>query len=399
MLSKLRKTKLEKNLWKYYLYRVFSALSFISPIYVLFLLDNGLSMTQVMIVEAVYTATIMLAVVPSGIAADYFGRKKVLITNGILFTLSWVLYAISYSFAGFMIASFIIALSSAMWQASGTAFFYDTLRELKREKSFKRLYGNVIGINYTMWGLSSLAGAYMATYSFRLPFWGCAVTSFLALIMLFTITETKKYKHGDKHYITHLKDASKFAATHPKVRLIMIYAAITCPIWFAGYMLYQPYLQSINVSIVHIGWVYAAIFLFGAVGSKLAHRIEKFLGEKKILIYILLVMIASYLLMSKQLILIGAAFPIILTTMLGIIEPTVQDYINKHTESHHRATVLSLGTLLTNGFSSLIIPFFGWVVDFWSLSAAFLIAAGILVINLVVLAVSFVYVKNHSAKL
>ena len=87
MLSKIRKRNLEKNVWKFYLYRLFCSLVFISPIFVLFYQENGLSMTQIMILQSVYTGVIMLTIVPFGILADYIGRKKVLVANAIFYTL------------------------------------------------------------------------------------------------------------------------------------------------------------------------------------------------------------------------------------------------------------------------------------------------------------------------
>ena len=124
------KKVLESNIWKFYLYRVFNCLVFVSPIFILFYQQNGLSMTQIMILQSVYTAVILLAVIPAGIVADYIGRKKVLIANTFLFSLAWALYALSSNFWSFFFCEIVIALSSAMWTASGTAFFYDTLKEL-----------------------------------------------------------------------------------------------------------------------------------------------------------------------------------------------------------------------------------------------------------------------------
>src|SRR4030066_23049 len=111
MLPEIRRKKLEANIWKFYLYRIFSCIIFVSPIIVLFYQANSLSMTQIMILQAVYTGIILLAVVPSGIIADYVGRKKVLIVNAIFFTLAWAVYALSHSFIQFLIAEITVALS------------------------------------------------------------------------------------------------------------------------------------------------------------------------------------------------------------------------------------------------------------------------------------------------
>ena len=160
MTSKTRKKKLEANIWKFYLYRVFSSIMFITPIFVLFYQENGLTMTQVMILQSVYTALIMITVVPFGIIADYIGRKKVLIANAMLFVLIWILFALSHNFAGFLIAEIVAALSSSMWMSSGTAFFYDTLRELNKEGFYST---DALPGPATMVGVASGAGGTIGT--------------------------------------------------------------------------------------------------------------------------------------------------------------------------------------------------------------------------------------------
>jgi len=394
MLSRIRSWKLKNNILKFYLYRVFSSLIFAMPIYVLFLQENGLSMTQIMILQSVYSATIMLAVVPSGILADYIGRKKVLIFNSVLFMIAWFVYASSYSFTGFFISEVIMALSTAMWMASGTAFFYDSLKELGREGEFKKLFGNVVSINSVFWGIAALIGGYVATKSLRIPFLMTAIALFFAILVSFSFTETKKYKHAEKKYFAHLMEASKFALNHPKIRLLIIYSSINYAIVFTAYVLYQPYLKTVGIPLVYFGFVFFAMNILAAFGSKMAYKIEKYLGENKILIYLLVINILCFLGMTQEFLIVGAIFPIIIFFRGGIFEPVVTDYMNKRIESHHRATVLSLNTLVTQLLATVMAPFLGWVVDAYSLSAAFLISALILTINLFILIGSFTIINR-----
>ena len=397
MPSKERKKRLEANIWKFYLYRVFSGLVFTGPIFILFLLDNNLSMTQVMVLQAVYTFGIMLLAVPAGIAADYIGRKKVMVLNALFFTLGWLAYASGRSFWSFFIAELILAISAALWMASGTALFYDTLKELKQEHCFKRLWGNVVSINYLVWGLAGLAGGFMAAYSLRLPFWLTVIPISISALVTFSFTDTKLYKHKGKHCLTHLKDAAKFASSHPKVRLFIAYAAVMYAVGFSMFMLFQPFFKQVGLPLIYFGVVFFFMEMLGALGSKLAHRIEEFLGEKKMLIVLVAVPILYYLGMAQFAVLIAVLLPVIGAFFGGIYEPVILDYINKHTESHHRATVLSLSTLVSQFFGGVAAPFFGWVVDFWSLQTAFLIASAALAVNLALLLAVFYIVPARNS--
>jgi MFS family permease len=346
-----------------------------------------------MILQAVYTSIIMLAVVPAGIVADYIGKKKVLVANAFLFSLSWLLFSLSSSFISFLIAEIIIALASAMWAASGTALFYDTLKELKKESQFKKKYGLVVTVNYIFWGIASLAGGYFAQSSLRFPFMITAVSTAIGFLIAFSLTEPKSYKHADTHYLAHLKGAIRFSSTHPKVRLFILYSSIFFTMLFIAQMFYQPYLKSIGLSLIYFGIIYFAIELIAAVGSKSASRIESFFGEKKILSIILIISIFCFFGMSQGLIIIGFLFPIILSFNGAMLEPIIQDYINKHTESHHRATVMSLNTLIQEIFSTALAPFLGYIADIWSLSTALMMSGMILCINLIILFMLFKLAK------
>ena len=56
-----------------------NSLTVMSSIFVLFLQENGLSMTQIMILQSVYTGIVMLTIVPAGIFADFIGRKTAIV--------------------------------------------------------------------------------------------------------------------------------------------------------------------------------------------------------------------------------------------------------------------------------------------------------------------------------
>jgi sugar phosphate permease len=72
----------------------------------------------------------------------------------------------------------------------------------------------------------------------------------------------------------------------------------------------------------------------------------------------------------------------------GIATPVLKDYINKHTGSEVRATVMSLRDLTIRVFFSLFAPMAGWITDHYSLGAglavsgAFILALSLLTLGL-----------------
>ncbi|MBD3355023.1 MFS transporter, partial [Candidatus Woesearchaeota archaeon] len=385
MISKTRKLKLKKNIWKFYLYRIFCSMMFVNVVYVLFLKSNGLSMTQIMVLQSIYTAMMMVMIVPFGIIADFIGRKKIIITSTVFFAAAFVILAAGSNFIHFLISEIAFAISGASWSSSRTAFFYDNLMELNQEKRFKKLFGNVLAIDSAFFAVGALIGGFLAGFGLRIPAIATVIPVSIALFVSFSFTDTKRYKHADKNYLNHLKEAAVFTAKHAKVRFFIIYSAVLFAVFYTGYMLYQPYLVDVGIPITAFGVIYALMGFAGAFGSKISHRIEEKIKEKRFLLLVLALAFVSYLGLGKVGLIIGAIFPILISFTSGIFGPAVSDYIQKHVKSHNRATVSSLNILAIEGATAALAPFIGWMADIYTIQAAFKVAAFIVVVNLFIL--------------
>ena len=59
----------------------------------------------------------------------------------------------------------------------------------------------------------------------------------------------------------------------------------------------------------------------------------------------------------------------------GYATPLLRNYINRHTESNVRATVMSIRSFIIRTSFAIIAPFIGWIADQYGLNSAFLIMA------------------------
>ena len=66
-----------------YVYEAIICFRMVDVVWVIFLLGRGYSLAQVGLAEGVYHVTSMIFEVPSGMAADLFGRKRTLVLSGI----------------------------------------------------------------------------------------------------------------------------------------------------------------------------------------------------------------------------------------------------------------------------------------------------------------------------
>ena len=85
-------TNLRREVNKLYIYTALMASAPIMPIVVLFFQSNGLTITQIFILQSVYAAAIFLLEIPSGYLADRVGYKKALVYSTILVLLGISLF-------------------------------------------------------------------------------------------------------------------------------------------------------------------------------------------------------------------------------------------------------------------------------------------------------------------
>ena len=132
------------------------------PIWVLYLQENGLSLTEVMLLQTVYTITMLIFTIPFGALADLWERKKVLIISQIGIITGYFTFFSGDSFWWFLLGEVFLGISTASYFGIQEAFLYDTLKQIKESSRFKKVVGNVYAINDVMMGTVGIFGAAIA---------------------------------------------------------------------------------------------------------------------------------------------------------------------------------------------------------------------------------------------
>jgi|TARA_B100001964_G_C14190010_1_gene580584 MFS family permease len=366
------KKRLQGNIWKSYVFQIFSALAFFVPIIVLFWQENGLSLTEVMILQSLFSLTVVFLEVPSGYVADIFGRKKALISAGFFLTIGIFVYSFGHNFYQFLIAEMLWAFGVSFVSGTDSALIYDTLTDLKKESTFKKVMGNVFFYSLIATSIASIIGGFIGKIDFRWTFYLMIPFMILLIPLAFSLKEPKRHKIiFERGYLVELIKILKYSfVENIKLRWLIIYSAVIMGFNGAILWLYQPYFQLSGLDILHFGFVFAAFNLVAALSSKYAHKIEEKMGQKYSLMMLIILTGGSYLLMSNFIYLFSFCFAFLQQFVRGYSKPVITDYINKLTTSDVRATVLSAQNLMGRLFYSAIIPVIGWIADVYTLIQA-----------------------------
>lgn len=141
-----------------YLYEALLSFRMIDAVWVIFLLDRGYSLAQVGLAEGVMHMTSLICEIPTGMAADLFGRKRTLIFAGIAGMCSGILMGLDGWSGWIYVGMMFSALSYNLASGTQEALVYDSLVEAGRENRYRKVWS---GINVTG-RISRAAGSYLS---------------------------------------------------------------------------------------------------------------------------------------------------------------------------------------------------------------------------------------------
>ncbi len=367
------KKKLNSNIWKIYAASFISSLVFFIPIIVLFWQANGLSFLQIMTLQAIFAITVLVLELPTGFFADVYGRKTSLILSGAFLGAGAFAYSIGSSFYHFLIAEIIWAVGTSLFSGSDSAFLYDTLSSLKREKEYKKTMGTVFFLGSAAAAIGSITGGLIGAFSFRLAIAAFVPSALIFILIMLTAKEPPRkkliYERGYAHAL--LKIVRFALIKSVEVRWLIIYSAIVGFIGHVSFFTFQPYFLQAGFRIEHIGIAFTFLFIVAAMASKFAHSIESFIGKKASLIMLPFLSAVALFLMAEFSSPFSIIFVSILYFVFGFSIPVVQDYINQIVWSDKRATVMSLNNMGGKIVFTLFAPLVGKGIDTYGITPIF----------------------------
>ncbi len=384
---------MQKNIHKFYWYRLTKFGLFHIAVMVLFYQERGLSFSQIMILQSFYYFAKVLSEVPTGALADRFGRKKSLVIGSFCHSFAYLLIFLSDSFILFNLGEIIAGISMSFAYGADSALAYDTLKDLGREKEYQKVEGNGHSMRLLAFAVFAPVGGLLATVNLALPYLASSIVIFLSGLLALTFTEPRREGSSvpgstfkaRRRYYHQIGKSLKLMLHEKKILWLVLFFSLVFLATRLGFWTYQPYMKKVGVPLSVFGLVFACFHLFGALFSKYADRIEKTLKENLTLLIMPLLVIISFLLMSRFLYLWSIGFILLQQISMATHEPILKSYLNRQTSSDIRATMLSVQHMAGNLAFAVTAPFLGSFVDKSGLENALLIFALVIIVFSIVL--------------
>lgn len=359
---------LERNIWKYYAFSFLMSFSFIGGVLIPFFTDwGGINQFQIQILQAWFMLWIFILEVPTGVVADYLGRKYSLAIGAFISVLGAIIYGFIPHFWAFLLGEFLWATAIAFQSGADEALIYDSLKSQGKENLAKKILGKTRSFELVAIGLGAPIGGLLASrLGLNFPMLVTSLPCLCGTLIALTFKEPKPSGISEsKRYLEILKGGIAYFKNHSILKSLAADTIIVASSAYFVVWLYQRVLQKIGIPIIWFGFFALFLTLTQIIITNNFHKLERFFGSirKYLKITALLVGIGLILTGISQNI-ITVLLLLILAGGFGLTRIThISAHINALIPSEKRATVLSAISMFRRFSLVLLNPIVGFFVD------------------------------------
>lgn len=148
---------IKKQIHNLYIFEIISGFQIVDLIWVVLLLQRGFSMAEAGIAEGVFHAVSMIFEVPSGMISDTIGRRKTLMTSGLVSALASLCMIVTDWFPMILLSMGLNAVSYNLISGTREALTYDSLLQAGAETQYLKVSSRQEFIYH---GLCAVAGIF-----------------------------------------------------------------------------------------------------------------------------------------------------------------------------------------------------------------------------------------------
>ena len=355
-----------KNVRLLVAYTACQFLLFPIPIITLFWKDQiGMSLADIMVLQAIFGLAVVLCEFPSGYLADRVGYRRSILVGTTLLLAGWLLYTRAATFWIVALAETILGAGSAFVSGADRAILWVSLEREGHAAQYTRWDGRIRAVSQSAEALSAAAGGWLYAAAPRLPFWlqvPSAALAWLAAAMLREATPLSV--SGGRSHAQRAWHIIGFTLWHHRrLRAAMALSVALGLSTFVVIWLIQSYMQARGIHTAWFGPLWAVAHVWLAAVSLSSARVAATLGVRQSLLLCCLLVLVGYAGLS----LVQAAWSIVFylcfMTIRGLQGPILATVMQHDAPPEDRASVLSIATLMFRLSFVIAGPPIGALVD------------------------------------
>ena len=354
----------------------------ITSFWILFFIQNGLSLLQIGLLESIFHGTSLLCEIPSGMLADRFSYK----TNLYLARLASIVSSILILFGQGNFWIYALAMMVSAWSynfdsGTSTAFLYDSAVEAGQKDRYLQISSFLSGVAEVTRTLGTVVAGFFIHGALAWTYLIAIGLSFLSIILIYLMKEpmAKREKNEALTFKTIVLQVRKEWHEKPVLFYWMMTYQLVGTLMCMFYFYYQQKISDLA------GWQVSLVMLIGSGLNLIAVYVASQIGKKwnSNRVFPTLVALTG---LALLLVFFGTPFAFLLVylltdTLYAVYQPIYFNDLQGYLPSSVRATMLSINSMLFSLSMIVIFPLTGWLIDRWGLVAVFLVLGLILLLT------------------
>jgi MFS family permease len=335
--------------------------SLIWGINTLFLLDAGLSIFEVFVANAVFTAAMALFEVPTGVVADTRGRRiSFLLSEATLAvgTLAYVgVAAIGGGLLLFCLAGVILGLGYTFYSGAVEAWLVDALNATGYRHELDGVFARASIVANIAMIVGTVGGGLLGQLHLSLPYLARAGLLLMALAEGFRSMHDVGFTPRTTRLagmIGEMRKVARAGITHgwraPAVRLLFAESFLTWGFFAWAWYAWQPYfLELYGEDAIWLSGLIAALFgLAGIAGNWLVGRLAVPGRRRTTILLVAATTLTATMVATGAIRSFWVTVPVFLLGALafGVMQPVRQTYLHHSIPTSERATLVSFDSLV-----------------------------------------------------
>ena len=346
----------------------------ITSFWILFFIQNGLSLLQIGLLESIFHGTSLLCEIPSGMLADRFSYK----TNLYLARLSSIGSSILILFGQGNFWIYAIAMMVNAWSynfdsGTSTAFLFDSAVEAGQKDRYLQISSFLSGVAEVTRTLGTVVAGFFIHGALAWTYYIAIGLSLLSILLIFLMKEPES-KSDERNHLT-LKRILEVVKQEWQEKPVLFYWMLTYQlvgtIMCMFYFYYQQKISDLA------SWQVSLIMLIGSGFNLLAVYLASQIGKKWNSNQVFPILVA---LTGLALFLVGAKTPfaylsvyLLTNALYAVYQPIYYNDLQAYLPSSVRATMLSINSMMFSLSMIVIFPLTGWLIDTCGFVAVFLV--------------------------
>ena len=346
----------------------------ITSFWILFFIQNGLSLLQIGLLESIFHGTSLLCEIPSGMLADRFSYK----TNLYLARLSSIGSSILILFGQGNFWIYAIAMMVNAWSynfdsGTSTAFLFDSAVEAGQKDRYLQISSFLSGVAEVTRTLGTVVAGFFIHGALAWTYYISIGLSLLSILLIFLMKEPES-KSDERSHLT-IKRILEVVKQEWQEKPVLFYWMLTYQlvgtIMCMFYFYYQQKISDLA------SWQVSLIMLIGSGFNLLAVYLASQIGKKwnSNQVFPILVALTGLVLLLVTFKTPFAYLSVYLLTnaLYAVYQPIYYNDLQAYLPSSVRATMLSINSMMFSLSMIVIFPLTGWLIDTCGFVAVFLV--------------------------